>query len=240
MKYPKVLLATPTAKAKDYCLNDWASYVKGLTYPNLDILIIDNSKETDYYKTIQKKGLPVIHIDRQPGEEIRSFMCRCNNIARDKVLNEGYDFMFSLESDIFHAPNVIEHLMSYRKNVVGISYFIQHTYQSRLIPFEKENFGYLSVTQTSPPDRAFLMADGRIRQTYQIGLGCLLIHRSVLEKIKFRFDPNDGELKANADVYFHIDCMNAGIPVFCDWSTFAFHQNGNWRKIYSKFDQGKF
>jgi hypothetical protein len=239
MKLPRVLLATPTASVKDYCLKEWASYVKSLTYPNLDIFLIDNSLDPEHYKVILKHGLNCVPYIRTKGQEPRDFMTECSNIIRDKVINEKYDFLMSLESDIFTHPNIIEHLLSFRKNVVGLSYFIQQTYFSRLIPFEIEDFGFLRITQTTPQDKAFMSADGKLKPVYQLGLGCILIHRSVLEKIKFRYDINDGELRGNADVYFHNDCMEKGIQTFCDWGHFCYHENGNWMKIYRNFEQEK-
>ena len=45
---PKILLALPTSSHKDYCLNDFTKMLKSLTYPNLHIYIVDNSKDKNH------------------------------------------------------------------------------------------------------------------------------------------------------------------------------------------------
>ena len=34
---PKILIAAPTAKAKDYCFEEWLDHVMGFTYPLFDV-----------------------------------------------------------------------------------------------------------------------------------------------------------------------------------------------------------
>ena len=234
MPIPSVLVGIVTAETKDYCLKEFVQYVKSLTYPNLDCIVVDNSQNPNYWRKIDGMGLRTIHYTPKPGDTLRETLTNCSNILRDKFLKGEYDFLFSLESDIFSATNIIQHLMYFKKQVVGISYFLQSTYYSRLIPFETEDFGFLTISHTSHANLAFCLADGQCKPTYQIGLGAILIHRSILQRIKFRWDP-DNEVKANADVWFHNDCRELGIPIFCDWGHFAFHYNGNWFKIMKKY-----
>ena len=62
---PRILVGCPTADVKDYCLEKYIKAVKSLTYPNYDVLIVDNSEDNNYLEKI-KKHLPVI---KAPHEE---------------------------------------------------------------------------------------------------------------------------------------------------------------------------
>ena len=55
------------------------------------------------------------------------------------------------------------------------------------------------------------------------GLGCVLIHKDVLQKISFRTDPNSSG-KAFDDVSFCNDVLAAGYPLYADTSVKCTHR----------------
>src|SRR3989344_2942951 len=94
---PKVLVGCPTSSHKEYCLQDYASALKELSYENFDVLIVDNSESDSYSKKIKALGLPVI---RAPyTEHAKDRVIASRNILREKALEGGYDFLLSLEQD---------------------------------------------------------------------------------------------------------------------------------------------
>ena len=54
MNKPKILVGCPTSFHKEYALEQYAESIKALTYPNYDILLVDNSKDDVYFKRIKK------------------------------------------------------------------------------------------------------------------------------------------------------------------------------------------
>ena len=46
---PKILIAAPTAKAKDYCFEEWLDHVMGFTYPLFDVKLFDNTLDNGIY-----------------------------------------------------------------------------------------------------------------------------------------------------------------------------------------------
>ena len=60
MKIPKILVGCPTASTHGYCLKEYANAVKSLTYPNYEVLLVDNSKDDSYFKRIKSLGLNAI------------------------------------------------------------------------------------------------------------------------------------------------------------------------------------
>jgi hypothetical protein len=231
MANPKILLATPTSEFKDYCIIPWINYIKSLTFP-LDILIVDNSRDPEYHKKFIQHGLKTLYVKPRANEDIKGLIARSQEVIRNYCLLGGYDYLFSLESDIFSAPNIIEHLLGFRKSVVGLSYFIGQACESNLIIFELETFGYSSLSRTAEPDKAFHLFDGTCKPHYQIGLGCILISRNVLELVKFRSDE-----VYFSDVNFHTDLKKLGISSYLDTSNIAFHFNGNWDKVLKSINQ---
>lgn len=229
----KVLLAYPTSSAKDYCVKEFVKQLDSITYP-VDILVIDNSKEPKHALELDvlmsssiNKRVSVIHYYQDI--PIRELICKCHNIIREFFLDSDYDYLFSLESDVFCSKNTIEHLMSFNKLVIGLPYFIKQSYYSEYIGSVKETFGYIQYELNRTADEGFLFTTGTIKQVNQSGIGCHLIHRSVLEQVRFRV--GSGNIDNFDDQYFHEDLKSLNIPVYSDTANMAFHWNGNWNKI---------
>lgn len=237
-----ILLATPTAKHKDYCAKEFIDQIIEIkeSFPanigTVDLLIVDNSKDSEYHKRLVEllgdKG-EVIYYKAREGQDMRDYMTDCNNIIRDRVLTGGYNYLFSLESDIFCPKNTLEYLLIQKRKVIGLPYFTKHNYYSQIMVMETDKFGLVNLTKYKTLKEAFLEFEGKVQKEYMIGLGCLLIHRLVLEKIKFRVDLKAKE-KGHADTYFHIDLRKQGIDSYLATSYYCHHQNSSWYKIYQK------
>ena len=230
----KILIATITAEYKDYCFDNWADNINKFTYPDKKVLIVDNSRNPLYHKKIKDK-LPdaeVIYHPVQEGQSIRECMCECNNITRDYFLKGGYAYMLSLESDIFPRKDCIEQLLSHRKAVVGLCYFIWEGCHSKYLNFYIGGYGTDLIAKPMHLDEAFYYMDGSLKEGFNFGFGCLLIHRSVLEKVKFRINL---ESSKHIDSFFHEDLKELGLQAYIDTSYIAEHRNyTSWADIYKK------
>jgi len=69
-----------------------------------------------------------------------------------------------------------------------------------------------------------------VRKVDAAGLGCLLIHKRVLDKVKFRFDKKN---KAFDDMYFCKDAYDNGFEIFVEMSVKCKHliKEMDWNKI---------
>src|SRR3989344_5621889 len=123
--HPKVLIGCPTSDFKAYALERYANGLKGLTYNNFDILIVDNSKDDSYLKSIRKLGLNAVK--GLYSELARQRIVDSRNILREYVLNNGYDYFFSLEQDVIPPRDIIQRLISHKKDIISGLYF---TYQN--------------------------------------------------------------------------------------------------------------
>lgn len=121
---PKVLVTCPTYDGKEYCWQKWIDMAKSLTYPNYDILVVDNSKTEDFYNKY-KDQIPMIHLTFGPDEKDDGMYRVCRSMAEVQrhFLKGGYDYWMNIEADNIPPPNVIEELMKYQP-----ADWIAHTY----------------------------------------------------------------------------------------------------------------
>lgn len=232
MQIPKILVAAPIAKAKDYIIHQWIEHIQKLTYQNYSILLVDNSRDQDYHKKLQHiyNGIKIIYCQPDENESIQSVMARSMNIIRDRVLADvNIIGLMSIECDVFTPVNCIEYLLFLKKRVVGLPYFTAHSFYSKAMLMKLDRMSVASKTQWLSLDSALIFCDGKLKPMFQTGLGCLFIHRNVLKDIPFRSEIGES---GHPDTFFHKDLKLRGESAYIQTDTWCSHINGNWRKIY--------
>jgi hypothetical protein len=73
-----------------------------------------------------------------------------------------------------------------------------------------------------------LFFDGKVKQVYHAGLGCVLIHKSVFERVEFRVDER---YDFHTDTWFANDCYLLNINIYADTNIQCEHHNGTWLGI---------
>lgn len=230
LKFPKVLLAAPQHDSKKYCWDVWKNRVKNLTYPNFDVYLSDNSETDDFYNEIISEGF----ICERVGQGIESVLERttkAHEACRLYALNNDYDYIFHLETDVIPPLDVIESLLMAKKDVVSGIYDIFHGKMRKSMiqsiePLDKSVRAYRVVPFIEHEEPIFF--DGTIKQVYHAGLGCILISRYVFEKIPFRVDLKN---IYHADTWFANDCFQRDIPIFADTLIQCKHFNGSWLDV---------
>tara|TARA_Y100000034_G_C6844231_1_gene382259 strand:+ start:86 stop:784 length:699 start_codon:yes stop_codon:yes gene_type:complete len=217
--HPKILVGCPTSFHKEYALEQYVKAVKALTYPNFDILLVDNSGGDNYIRKIKALDIPVV---RGPyHESARERIILSRNILREKAINENYDFFFSLEQDVLPPKDILEKLLKHNKQLITAVYFAHNPTPDQtsrvLMPLvyklvDKKDLSMRPINENELWDQQGL------HEVVSAGLGCLLIHRSILEKIKFRYDKNTFD-----DRWFFIDCYHKKIKSFADTSVKCKH-----------------
>ena len=151
-----------------------------------------------------------------------------HNACRTYALENNYDFLFHLETDIIPPFDVIERLLNNKKLVCSASYDIFHgklrqamIQESEKLDRYKKAYRTVSFVNEKEP----LVFNGKTRQVYHAGLGCILIHNKVLKKIPFRYI--DGG-NMSADTWFANDCFTLNIPIYVDTLIHCQHFNHTW------------
>lgn len=245
--FPKVLVAAPTANVKRYCFEDWLKNTLSFKYPNYDIRLFDNSLDEaneythrsnmfyiDNYGTDEK--FRQIHslseTDKKRIKSVRARMAISHDDARKYALKHGYDYLLHLETDVFPEPDVIERLIMNRKKVCG-ALFYRDEGEFRRLMLQRRIFRspHNIVSQNFERQDDLCFVDGTLKKVSSVGLGCVLIHRSVLKKIEFRHDPKQD---VAPDSLFAHDCYSNGIQIWADTSLLCEHQNQPWEFVSFK------
>lgn len=110
---PKVLVTCPTHEVKEYCFQQWIDNVKTLTYPNYDVLVVDNSPDTSFMNRWAAQ-VPMLHIDAPQEPQRMGFrICQSMALVQQHFLAGNYAYWMNIEADNIPPKNVIEVLLSY-------------------------------------------------------------------------------------------------------------------------------
>lgn len=231
--YPKVLVAMPTYEGKDYMFKECTSAIMNFTYPNFEFIIIDNSKDVHYYLKLRRRGFKNVH--RVPrGENSRQALCNAQNFAREKMLNENFDYLLFVESDLIPPPDTIERLISHNVPVVGVVYLLGTGEIKRPCIFVKEykeealGMGTRLITPDEFPD----YLNKGLQRVHGTGLGTTLIRRDIMQRFYFWHDERFNN--KHSDVYLFMDLDNNGIPVYVDTDIFVEHRPSDWSNVKDK------
>jgi hypothetical protein len=230
MHYPKILISCPTSDVKDYCVDDFITQIKTLTYPKYDMFILDNSKDAKHVEKFRSRGIKCTH-EQFKGDfkkaSGREELARHQNIIREYFLRSDCDYLLMIESDVFTGECIIETLLShaevYQSGIVTATYEIRKeeedvlcltsTVDSLGVRSEKlltREHGYSVMGQGTIPLRQLLVdPDARITAT---GIGCTLFAREVMNNIPFRVN-TDVSKTAYSDTYIFTDALKMGYEV---------------------------
>ena len=216
---PNVLIGCPTAEEKSYCLEPYLQGLRNITWQNKTIVIVDNSQTSQYAEQMRAKGLRVITDLRL--EDVKERIAHSRNIIRDIVLSEGYDYFLSLEQDVVPPHDIVERMLASGKHAITGVYFttykINNEFKMRPLVWKKGVNAQIMIFM----NEEVRAARGKTSEVVPIvasGLGCMLIHRSVLEKIPFRAIPESFD-----DMPFCQDLAKKGIQLYADLTIVCKH-----------------
>lgn len=232
MNLPKVLVASPTYHKKDYCFKTWSDNVKGFTYPNYDVLMVDNSP-IDYHKKLSKH-FKTIKVDRGNMNSVQALTASQNEI-RAHFLQYNYDWLFMLESDVIPPKDIIEYFLIWQHAVHNISYFVQlNKFDNTPTLCLQSHCGLFGLYKNYKsamvaPDEGGYWFNGEhyvfnehgfpLQYGAGSGIGCTFIHRNVMQMVKFR----DENTQVYSDTYFHFDLMRNNINDYMDGQMIVKH-----------------
>jgi len=229
MKAPKVLIFTTTYEGKDYVFEEFLQCIKNINYPNFKHIWLDNSI-TDYHKKLESHGLEVYKIKR--GGSSREAITRAQVFARKMAIEEGYDFLMSIESDLLVPPTIVQDLMKHWQPIVTALYYIGNREVGMQLPcismpeYSEEHHAWGSrLLKVEELDDYYKKG---LKQVHTGGMGVCLIQRHVFEQIPFYFDVR---YAGHSDIYFFAKCFEKKIPVFVDTDVVVEHKNSKWEDV---------
>lgn len=147
-----------------------------------------------------------------PADDRRGYPNILRNLtrARAMVLDGGYDALFVLESDIVPPPDVLARLAKIDADVAGGMYGLRgDSWTTNVFPYVPRQIACGACIEPVEIVRLW----GKHTRANGVCLGCALIRRNVLERVKFRLV--DGESPA-PDWWFMEDCNALGLTVVAD------------------------
>jgi len=224
---PKILVATPTYEGKNYCIAQFIDNVANFTYPKsrYDFMIFDNSSTPKNAEYINKEFGVKCHWKDYAGMTIIEKLALTHEAIRVHAINNHYDYILHLESDVFPPEDVLEQLLWTKKDMVGVPYQLFGGGQRRPVTEaysiseqrENEFIGTLNI--------GFIhhwYFDGKVQRCFTNGIGCTLMKVNTIKNIPFRYvEGND----AAPDTWFVRDLAYNGIPYYVHTGLLAFHWN---------------
>ncbi len=132
---------------------------------------------------------------------------------------------------------VIEALLNHRKAVVSATYFHGIGENSWVLSYNKEKtYKYAHIpSRVNHKGSDIYQADGSLREIHSSGLGCTLIHKSVLKQIEFVWLPGS---VVTPDGFFYDYLMHKGIKAYLDTSLLCTHMNTDWNRDQDYYNRG--
>jgi hypothetical protein len=238
-EFPKILVAAPTASAKKYCFEEYIDNIMKFKYPNFEVKLFDNTDDgglftaymNDYYtknygNNKKFEAINTLQIHNFKSESVIEKMALSHNDCRDYCLKLGYDYLLHLESDLFPPENIIEELYCQMKPIISALYYVDNGIYRKPMIQRTVNLAprfISSLNFMANEDLGF--CDGTVKKVAHAGLGCILISKIALDKVRFRFIPG---VNNHPDTYFAEDCAANKIPIFLDTSILVRHDNSPW------------
>ena len=238
-EFPKVLVAAPQAAAKKYAFERFIDNVMQFTYPNFEIKLFDNTDDqgaftgymNDYVlknhgQNAKFEALHSLSMHKMKSDSVIEKMARSHNDCRDFTLRLKYDFLLHLETDLFPQHDIIEQLMFHQLQAVSALYYVDNgIYRKPMIQRTIKLAPRFLSSKNFMANEDLCFCDGTVKKVAHAGLGCILLHRSVFEKINFRHIEG---VNNHPDTYFAEDCAEHKIPIYLDTSIVVEHENSPW------------
>jgi len=233
----KILLGIATYDRKRYCLDE---FIKSLikirtTYrKKIDIIFIDNSKNKEHSNYIRGRGFEVIRAANEI-ENLHERLTSVYNVLRSIFLKGTYTHLFVLEQDIFPPKDVIQRLLDHEKEIISGVFWIKDN------PCVMIDKGYMAESERKGKGPEFNLKNRIFKydfieterlnesepiKVFACGLGCVLMKRTVMQKVKFRVIKNlYNQWKGHNDMFFYFDLKERKIPVYIDPTVKCRHDN---------------
>ncbi|MBI4044502.1 MAG: hypothetical protein HY392_02240 [Candidatus Diapherotrites archaeon] len=224
---PRILVGSPVTSLKKYCLADYLKGLKSLTYENKEFFVVDDSpNDQSVSEAFKAEGISCMRVPFN--ENIAQMLADSRNVLRQKALDDDFDFFLQIEQDVIPPADVIEHLLSNGKKIVSAAFF-NFSHQQDTSMILPNHFSLINpADKHTSITRRLAFEDlwpSRLIKIFLTGIGCILIHKSVLKEIKFRVDPN---LNAYDDVHFCRDANEKRFEIFLDSRVMCLHLNRPW------------
>jgi len=226
---PKILITAPQHESKMYAWDKWIENVNNFTYPKdrIEVFIADNSPNTDNLKRLKSYGVKAVHV-KQNKKGLVYTINDSHEVCRKYFIENDFDFMLHLETDVIPPIDVIERLLNNNKKICsGVYDILQGSKRKTMIQVDERFDKSVRAFRTPEfiKEEEPLFFNGSVNKIYHAGIGCILIHRSILETISFRIQEGNN---SHSDTWFANDCFFINANIYADTTVQCKHYNQTW------------
>ena len=266
MTEPKVLVGAPVFDGSAYATKSYIAGIKALTYKNAEYLLVDNSKTDSFYNHLNKQKVNIIrkfHDLKTPRERL---VAGRNLLAKKVIEEGYDYFLSLEQDVIPPKDIIEKLMLHKKEIVSGVYYnYFKDSRGEKILqpilyrrPAEDEKQSILKnkkhFKKVNPQAYKFLeennfnfdklqkqlsqkeVLNKGLIEVSACGLGCVLIHRVILEKVKFRVNKDSVSFD---DVLFCDDVGKLNIKIYADTSVICRHllRNKPWKWVQFKNDK---
>ena len=239
MNSPKILVASPLYDKMEYCFDKFIEAVLNIDYDNFQILIIDNSRSNDFIDKIsyKYKGDNITFIkDNTTEEKNKLRLISSRNKIIDFALKGNYEYILMLDSDVIIPKNILIKLLSSNKEIISGIYFNQFIIDGKpkwrpvvYCHISPEEYDIIRQKVKFPPivkshedlRRHLTIEEANSNKIFRVKIpsaGCMLIKKTVFEKIRYGLLDLPENIRTADDIYFCFKAHESGHEIFCDTS----------------------
>lgn len=223
----RVLIGILTYDGQKYCRKLFFNFLKTLSYPDIEFLILTNSGEADkadleaHAEPIRATGRKVtVLIDDRKPERPFDVVINGRNMIREEFLKGDWEYLYYLDSDVVGPKNQLEALLRHKKQLITgvyLNFFTDKTGKEQVAPVLFVDVGdgkakMLHMAQILRP---------RLIKVKLAGMGNCLIAREILEQVSFR--GLESVEFGGEDTAFFLDARERGWDLWCDTSVLCWH-----------------
>ncbi len=231
---PKVLVGCPTYKGMKYCIDKFLDRVRDLTYSNYETLMVDNSKDGEYFSELKKeRGIKVVKDECQEESGMKRVISSRNRII-EYALENNCDYILMLDQDVIPPKEVITELSNCKKDIVSALYYNYFKSSGKIkilpcvwMPISQKEFEKMRKQINFPETaksheslrRHLTIEEAQSEKLFKVlipAAGCLLLSRKVFEKVRYGLVDMTG-IKADTseDIYFFKKVREQGFESYC-------------------------
>lgn len=214
----KILIGVVTHGKHRFCLDEFQDCIEKQTI-KADHLFVVNNGEKAYVTLLKSRNLNAVE-NPSASKTRLDHIISGRNYIRDYALKNGYDSVFFVDSDVIVPPGALYVLESVKTDVVSGLYLSGFNIGGKnlIAPTLFKDLGGGNCQLYTYEGVAF----PQVIEIGAAGLGCTLVKKEVLKKVKFRsFRP---DASGGEDMAFYVDARENGFKTLAHTGVKCVHR----------------
>jgi len=239
----KILIGVPVYSGVKYCFDNFLKHIQNIKGFDFDVLIVDNSRDDDFFNEIQKRDNLIVIKDNTDEEKNMLRLISSRNKILDYASKNKYDYLLMMDSDVMVPENILLKLFDAKKDVISGLYFnlFNSGGKQKLLPvcykeIEENIFKEMQLRGMIPEfvkDKSDIRRNltpeeiekGEVIEVLIPSAGCLLLSsKAFTSGAKYGLLKETNGLRTTDDIGFFKELKNKEFQLYCDPSVYCKHE----------------